>query len=247
MTIVGFLAATLGPYLWTHPEAVDAISRQVSAWTSSGGKGKSGGAGAFHGAYGGAYGGASSGDLTSLPDDQSLGLASNLFGGQESLPIAGAPVSDFSELFRFDATPQWVTSRWARVTAFPTPEGWQAMRVPVVTGTQVDDLAGSLTFYFDSLHQVQRITFKGSTGDVQRLVAWSTSTAGLKRETTLAAELYTRRWSGRATAVLAIQNHPVMRSSDSLHRFDLLLELNPPKSKGVSSEVQEWLALNRVK
>lgn len=242
MTIVGFLAATLGPYLWTHPEAVDAISRQISVWTSSGGKGKASG-GAHYSVYGGDY----SGDLTSLPDDPSLGLASNLFGGQESLPIAGAPVANFSELFRFDATPQWVTSRWARVTTFPTPEGWQAMRVPVVTGTQVDDLAGSLTFYFDSLHHVQRITFKGSTGDVQKLVDWSTQTAGLKRETTLAAELYTRRWSGRATSVLAIQNHPVMRSSEALHRFDLLLELNPPKSKGVSSEVQEWLALNRVK
>jgi len=139
-----------------------------------------------------------------------------------------------------------VTSRWARVTTLPTPEGWQAMRVPVVTGTQVDDLAGSLTFYFDSMHRVQRITFKGTTGDPQRLIDWSTKTAGMKRETTLAAELYASRWSGRATSVLAIQNHAVMRSSDALHRFDLLFELNPPKSKGVSRELQEWLALNRA-
>ena len=46
--------------------------------------------------------------------------------------------------------------RWPRVTTVPQ-FALAGLRVPLVTGTQIDDLAGSLTYYFDRTDQVQRI------------------------------------------------------------------------------------------
>ena len=43
----------------------------------------------------------------------------------------------------------------------------QGYRVPLVTGTSRDDLAGSLTYYFDKTHHVTHIHFRGTTGDPQ--------------------------------------------------------------------------------
>ena len=41
---------------------------------------------------------------------------------------------------------------------------YQGYRVPLVTGTTSRDLAGSLTYYFDSSLKLRRITFLGTTG-----------------------------------------------------------------------------------
>ena len=41
----------------------------------------------------------------------------------------------------------------------------QGYRVPLVTGTTLADVAGSLTYYFNAQQRVQRITFRGTTGD----------------------------------------------------------------------------------
>lgn len=233
--LLSFVLATLVPYLWNNPDALAALTRRGSAFFTSVTAARPPGAG-------------SPAFVSSPPlDDNSLGLAPNLVVGLDELKLEGVPVADFGELFRFDITPDWVTQRWSRVTTVAAENGWQGLRVPVVTGTQVDDLAGSLTYYFDSLNSLQRITFKGATGDARRLIAWTTRVAGLKREPTLAAELYTRRWSGRPTSVLALQRQPVMRSDAAHGRLEVLLELSNPKNRaGVSPEVQEWLALNRA-
>ncbi|MFO0871743.1 MAG: DUF6690 family protein [Pirellulales bacterium] len=226
--------AVAGPYLWSHPDALPSLQRSASSWFSAPSSSSSNHFG-------------TSFVSTSPLGDNELGLAGGLPLADDQSSLAGAPITDFGELLRFDVTPDWVTSRWARVTTVISEQGWQGLRVPVVTGTQVDDLAGSLTYYFDSLRRVQRITFKGATGDPQRLISWAVTVGGMKRESTLAAELYTRRWSGRATAVLALQRQGVMRSDSPRHRIEVLLEVCGPQNRaGVSGEVQEWLTLHRA-
>ncbi len=58
------------------------------------------------------------------------------------------PIVDMTEAFRFDVIPSWVMSRWPRVSAGLPDEKYQGLRVPLITGVQPDDLAGSLTYYF---------------------------------------------------------------------------------------------------
>ena len=99
--------------------------------------------------------------------------------GQASAGTASAgsslgrlPPVALEEAFRFDATPQWVTSRWPRVSTVLGEPNQLGMRVALASGTRPDDVAGSLTYYFDDHHQLQRITFYGVTGDEQRLLAF---------------------------------------------------------------------------
>jgi len=48
----------------------------------------------------------------------------------------------------------------------------QGYRVPLLTGTREDDLAGAVTYYFNPRQEVQRITFRGTTGNANRLIQY---------------------------------------------------------------------------
>src|SRR5262245_22553484 len=107
--------------------------------------------------------------------------------GAVATPTPGAGIE---EIFRFDIRPQWVTSHWPRVSTVAGNGKQLGMRVAVVTGTQPDDVAGSLTYYFDEHHQLQRITFSGLTGDARRLLAAVVTPNGLKSQPTTDAAYY---------------------------------------------------------
>src|SRR5688500_18560354 len=89
-------------------------------------------------------------------------------------------VVPLEEAIRFNATPEWVTSRWPRVTSVTGDTSHLGLRVPLVSGTDAADVAGSLTYYFDQEHQLQRITLLGVTGVVSRLVALAVGKFGLR-------------------------------------------------------------------
>jgi hypothetical protein len=90
-------------------------------------------------------------------------------------PSDAAPMPSLAEVLRFDVSVPWVMQRWPRVsTGLPCLQ-LQGYRVPLVTGTKVTDLAGSLTYYFDARQQAQRITFRGTTGDPSALMVLLTS------------------------------------------------------------------------
>jgi hypothetical protein len=88
---------------------------------------------------------------------------------------AGLPMASMAEAFNFDATIDWVTRRWPRVSTGLAQVQLQGYRVPLTTGTGPTDLAGSLTYYFNSQQKVGRITFHGVTGDASALVAFLSS------------------------------------------------------------------------
>jgi len=107
------------------------------------------------------------------------------------VPIEGHPVVNLGEVFNFAVTKQWVVQRWPRVfTGLQEPDVkhpghvLQGYRVPLVTGTRVDDLAGSLVYYFNYQQQLQQISFLGSTGDPRRLVQLIVQQYGLQRTAT---------------------------------------------------------------
>lgn len=141
--------------------------------------------------------------------------------------LEGPPVQDLVEVLRFNATPEWVTSRWSRVSTTLSDIHLNGMRVPLVTGTAVDDLAGTLTYYFDKESRVQRITFDGHTGDDRKLVSVLTSPGyGLKPEPNLGAGLYLAKWGRKPNSMLRIQHAPVINSNSPNTRLKVTLELN---------------------
>ncbi len=102
--------------------------------------------------------------LPAAPVDSPVGIAPNT--AAEAIPMPS-----LAEVLRFDMTVEWVMQRWPRVSTGLPHLQLQGYRVPLVTGTSVADLAGSLTYYFNAQQQVQRITLRGTTGDPRVLVA----------------------------------------------------------------------------
>ena len=104
----------------------------------------------------------------------------------------------------------------------------EGLRVALVTGSQTDDVAGSLTYYFDKQHAVQRITLHGTTGDPRRLVQFVTETYKLTPQPTLDAGLYVAHWNGQPTSALRVFHAPIVRADQSLSRYEVQLEINRP-------------------
>ena len=159
--------------------------------------------------------------------------------------VGGPPVRDFGEVLRFDVSPAWVTGRWPRVSTTLSEQGMEGLRVPLVTGTRPDDLAGSLTYYFDRYQQVQRLTFEGYTGDERRLLSIVTHYYGLRSEPSLHAGMYITRWNGIPTSLLRITRAPIVTHASPRSQLHVLLELNRPSAAfGLSPEARQVLDLD---
>jgi hypothetical protein len=146
---------------------------------------------------------------------------------------AAPPVVDLAEALRFEATSAWVLGRWPRVTAGLPDEDLQGYRVALVTGTREDDLAGSLTYYFDKHQRCRRITFQGTTGDSRKLIAFLTQRYGFKKQISNDPNLflYQIRWNGSPLSELHIRPARVIRADAPLARFEVLLAMNDPGAK----------------
>lgn len=157
-------------------------------------------------------------------------------------PVEGTPVQELSEVVRFDIHPRWVMDRWPRVTTQLQLGEMEGIRVPLVTGTGENDLAGSLTYFFDKRQEVQRITFAGFTGDDRKLIGLFTEHYRFKPYPSLAGNLYLTRHSGKPTSVLRIEHVPVVRATTPHARLEVTFELNRPGRRDLSPEFRELLA-----
>jgi uncharacterized protein DUF6690 len=134
------------------------------------------------------------------------------------------PSAAIEEIFRFDIQPQWVTSRWPRVSTVAGDGKQLGMRVAVVTGTRPDDIAGSLTYYFDDHHQLQRITFSGLSGDSRRLLAAVVTPNGLKSQPTTDAAYYIAGNPKKPSSQVTVRHLPVVRA-DEQARQEIAVDL----------------------
>lgn len=87
-------------------------------------------------------------------------------GSADYKPI---PVTPLEEVLRFDWTPAEIAEKWPRVSAAMPELDLQGYRTPILTGHELDDFAGSMTFYFDTFGTLRKITFSGTTGDFRKL------------------------------------------------------------------------------
>jgi len=135
---------------------------------------------------------------------------------------------DFTQAFNFNASPGWVMATWPRVSTALSDTRMDGLRVPLVTGGKPDDLAGSLTFYFDQDKVVQRITFQGYTGDERRLVAMLEQYFQFKSEPSIVGRMYMVQWNGEPVSVLRLEPAPVIQANSPHSRMQVNLEINRP-------------------
>jgi hypothetical protein len=170
---------------------------------------------------------------------------------------ASEPVP-LEQVFRFDFSPRTVTDLWPRVSTVLGDTNQMGLRVALITGTQPDDVAGSLTYYFDDHHQVQRITLQGTTGDERRLVQLLTTQHGLQAAPSLRAGLYTLTGADGKQSSLQLIHLPVVRSTTPNNRAELAVDLYRSAGVAASSNAskqqdgaktstanQGWYRLNR--
>jgi len=123
------------------------------------------------------------------PSD-SLGVVSpNMAVQSMSSPLPGIASDpsariDLAEVLRFEISPDWVMRRWPWVSAGLSKLHLQGYRVPLVTGTFPDDVAGSLTYYFNARQQCEQITLEGTTGDPTGLLKVLIARHGFARRLT---------------------------------------------------------------
>lgn len=154
--------------------------------------------------------------------------------------LVGPEIRRLEQVLRFGATPSWVMSYWSRVSRVHDDEYW-GLRVPLVTGTDLDDLAGSLTYYFDDQDVVQRIVFRGRTGDARKLTHLVQQVFRLRREPSTDGTLYVARWNGAPTSMLRVHLAPVVQARSVHSRFRVYLEVNRPRAYlRVSDEMERW-------
>lgn len=164
----------------------------------------------------------------------------------EAPKLVGAHINDLREVLRYDITPNWVVSRFSRVTTVLADVQLEGLRVPIVTGTKPDDIAGTLTFYFDHSDRLQRIMIHGFTGDPKRLVSTMTQHYGLKPAPSLEAGVYTKNWNGVPVHFLRITHAPVVHSDAVHQKYTVFLELNEPNLPfGISREARKIVSADR--
>ncbi|MFN7292156.1 MAG: DUF6690 family protein [Pirellula sp.] len=174
--------------------------------------------------------------------DYTVGVPSLQQLQRQPTTIGGGNVQDLREVLRFDVTPVWLTQRFSRVTTVLSNVQLDGMRVPLITGTQTTDLAGTLTYYFDSRQSVRRINLHGLTGDPSQLANLMVQFYGLKPEQSLGGQLYTSRWNNQVNCVLQLSPAPIVYSGADHSKFVVFLELNQADANmGLSQEASEIL------
>ena len=237
LLLVAVLGAVGGPYFLASPENREKFTQWVQSFRSDSGDGDD----------------VLSAIYADLQTTSSSALAPHLNVGSDGHPASaagnsgkkknGTPAVPLERFLRFDITPAWVIDTWPRVTTRLYDGALEGVRVPVMTGTAVHDLVGSLTYYFDKQLQVQRIVLHGHTGDGRRFVSFVTHYYGLQLEPSLGGWFFTSKWNGKPTSFMHVQHAPVVTEKNRRRRVQVDLELNVPGAPyGVSAELKKLIS-----
>jgi hypothetical protein len=149
-----------------------------------------------------------------------------------SAQLEGTRFSSVDQVLRFDVTKDWVYSNWARKSTGPTDVGLFAVRVPLVTGTHITAVAGSLTYFFNAHGQVEHISLHGRTGDSTELVNFVVRTYGLQPlGASIGEQLYQLKRGNRVQSELRTRTESVLWTTSPHSSIAVELELARPGSK----------------
>lgn len=168
---------------------------------------------------------------------QTFVLTGNAHGPDlNAQPLDFLPVTNFEEIFRFDVNQNWIKQRWKRVSTSPGERNLHGLRVALITGTNSWDLHGSLTYYLDASQRVQRITFRGWTGDATKLVNLLTQRYQFRPRQTHWAGFYIAQKKRTTTGGLLMQHPTVIQTDNPVQQVAIVLEINNPAGKSVLSQ-----------
>jgi hypothetical protein len=157
-------------------------------------------------------------------------------------PLEGVRSYALGEVLRMDVTKEWIYQRWARKSTSTSDLELFGVRVPLVSGTQLTDVAGALTYYFDQAGQVQKLTFNGRTGDttaVRNLVAQA---YGLRPASSAPGEqLYQYLQGSDVISQLRTRPAPVLWESSPHDSYAVELVLQRPGTARPINESNEAL------
>jgi len=145
------------------------------------------------------------------------------------------PMPSLAEVLRFDVTVEWVLHRWPRVSTGLNYMQLQGYRVPLVTGGNITDVAGALTYYFNPHQQVQRITLHGSTGDPQILVTILAGRHHFARRLTNDPGLIVYEAvdaSNKPLGTCKIHSAPIIKANKPYARFEFDLVIDRAEDSG---------------
>lgn len=158
--------------------------------------------------------------------------SSNPVAVRNDAPIPGPKFSELGlvhlhEALTLDATEQYVIQRWPRVNTGLVDKDLRGFRVPYLSGSNEDDPAGALTYYFNKKHQCEKLTFSGTVGDPRRLVMYLVQRYGFEPQPSPEAgsHLYVVR-SGKQNSELTIKPATVVRSNTPHLRYHVELLLS---------------------
>jgi hypothetical protein len=157
-------------------------------------------------------------------------------------PLEGLPGHSLSDVLRLDVTKEWVYQRWPRKSTALAELDLYGVRVPLVSGTQLHDLAGALTYYFTPDGRVQLIRFRGRTGDTTQVVAIATQRFGLQPQAPIAAgeQLFQLRDGDKVLSSLRTRPAPVLWASTPHDSFTVELDLqNPATARPLAQNLPE--------
>jgi hypothetical protein len=136
------------------------------------------------------------------------------------------------QVLRFDLTREWVYQNWDRKSTGPTDVGLSAVRVALVSGTDLHSLAGSLTYFFNQYGQIEHISFHGRTGDTTKLVEFLKRTYLFEAVAAPTGELlYQVKRNGKVQSELRARPEPVLRNTLPHSNIAVELELARPGTK----------------
>lgn len=227
LAVPTLLAATVGgPYVATN------APQWAREWQTAAPAAASGAA--QPGSFGGATDPRRMESLTASP----TGPGATLY--PTATPLEGAPTYSLADVFRLDVTKEWVYQRWPRKSTALSSLDLFGVRVPLVSGTQLHDVAGSLTYFFGVDGRCHRISFRGRTGDTSQLLGVLAHQHGLQAYPTKVAgeQLLQLRRGSDVISECRTRPAPVLWSSSPHDSFSIELELqNPATGRPLSPQL----------
>jgi hypothetical protein len=187
---------------------------------------------------------ASGGGFTRLPTvgATTVGVVSQPISAMDGMQFTSA-----AQVLRFDVTKEWVCQNWTRKSTGPTDVGLLAIRVPLVMGTQMTSLVGSLTYFFDDRGQAQHISFHGKTGDATPLIQLMTQTYQFQQIPPPAGErVFEVRDGAGLHSELQLKPEAVLNSATPQQSVAVDLELARPGSPRVLPPREPGLQIPQV-
>lgn len=144
-------------------------------------------------------------------------------------PLEGGGFVALGDMLRLDVSREWVYSRWARKSVGLAEPDLLGVRVPVVTGRRMTDLAGAVTYYFGAAGRVDRLRFSGRTADTTEVVRLAQTRFGMTPQRGAPGEqLLQNRRGRRVLGELRTRPAAVLWATSPHGSFAVELEVNRP-------------------